>query len=57
MIIEIKSVDEYELYLNSQLKKITKDEKKIKALTNAMFVAFADGVRFGQGKLKVEVKQ
>ena len=56
MIIEIKSIDEYKLYLNSELKKITKDEKKIKALTDAMFVGFSDGIKFGQGKLKVEVK-
>lgn len=57
MMIEIQGVDEYKLYLKSQLSKCTKDKKKVEALTNAMFTSFLDGIKFGQGKLKVEVKQ
>lgn len=57
MIIDIKSIDDYKLYLKSELQKRTKDKKKIEALSNLMFVAFVDGIKFNQGKLKVEVKQ
>lgn len=55
MIIEIGRIEEYKLYIKNELSKSTKDKKKIEALTKAMLLGFEDGIKFGQGKLKVEV--
>jgi hypothetical protein len=64
MSYKINSIDEYKLYIKSQLSKVIKDEKKLNILVDEeklnilvdeYYIAFCDGVRFGQGNLRVEL--
>lgn len=55
MSYKIHSIDEYKLYIKNQLSKVIKDEKKLNILVEEYYIAFCDGVRFGQGNLRVEL--
>lgn len=52
---EITSVEHYKLYLKTQIEAYTKDERKAIFMVALLNEAFLDGVKFGQGDLKVEV--
>jgi len=52
---KINSIDEYKLYLKKQLSAYIKDEKKLNICVDEMYLAFLDGVKFGHGRLKVEL--
>ena len=53
---KIHRVEEYKLYLNTQLGMYIKNEKKLKIMIEQMYLAFEDGVRFGRGNLKVNIE-
>jgi len=62
--VEIKRIDEYEMYLRNELKKYLnephtgkklKKEEKLEVVIEHMMIAFIDGIRFNQGRLKVDV--
>lgn len=57
MRIKIVSPDEYKLYLKKELSREVKDDKKLQILIDNMYITFQDGIKFGQGKLEVEVDE
>lgn len=52
----VDTLDKYQLYLKSQLDILIQNEKAKKPLEELMYKAFLDGVKFGQGKLYLEVE-
>jgi len=52
--LKIERTEEYKLYLRLQLKQYIKDPKKLEIMVEEYFLAFQDGIRFGQGKLVID---
>lgn len=55
MTVWVQSPDSYKLYLKKQLAKYIKNETHLEVAVTEMYKAFLDGVKFGRGKLEVEV--
>jgi len=54
--MEIRRLEEYELYLKKQLSEVVKDEEKLKIIVSEYMQVFEDGIKFGRGNLKVIIE-
>jgi hypothetical protein len=52
--VKISRPEEYKLFLRLQVKQFVKDPKKVEILVEEYYLAFCDGIKFGQGKLVID---
>ena len=52
--MKISRLEEYKLYLRLQLSQYIKDPIKLEIMIEEYYLAFLDGIKFGQGKLVIE---